>query len=369
MNAYILHGINQLRYEQTDRPVPGPGEVLLQIKACGICGSDIPRIYRTGAHSHPLIPGHEFAGIVAEAGEQAEALYWKHQGNSAEGKQEKRTLIGKRMGVFPLIPCGTCRPCREGHYELCRNYSYLGSRRNGGFAEYAVVPAANLIELPDTVSFEEGAMLEPMAVAVHAMRRAGLESMGKEEPIAVCGLGTIGLLLVFFLQEAGCSNILVIGNKDMQKQTALENGIPQDQYCDSRRQDPAAWILERTEGQGVSLFFECVGKAETVSLAFDQTAPAGRIVLVGNPYSAVTLEKDRYWKILRNQITITGTWNSSFVHSAKDDWHYALERLEHKRIKPASLITHRLALRKLEQGLHIMWNKTEEYGKIAIYYE
>ena len=116
MNAYILHGINQLRYEQTDKPVPGPGEVLLQIKACGICGSDIPRIYRTGAHSHPLIPGHEFAGIVAEAGEQAEELYWNHQGNSAEGKQEKRTLIGKRMGLSsdPLrnMPAMQGRPLR-----------------------------------------------------------------------------------------------------------------------------------------------------------------------------------------------------------------------------------------------------------------
>lgn len=364
MNAYILHGINQLRYEQTDRPVPGPGEVLLQIKACGICGSDIPRIYRTGAHSHPLIPGHEFAGIVAEAGEQAEALYWKHQGNSAEGKQEKRTLIGKRMGVFPLIPCGTCRPCREGHYELCRNYSYLGSRRNGGFAEYAVVPAANLIELPDTVSFEEGAMLEPMAVAVHAMRRAGLESMGKEEPIAVCGLGTIGLLLILFLREAGFRRILAIGNKEFQREEAMRIGLVENRYCDSSKQDVQNWMARQTERQGASVFFECVGKEETISLAAAHVGPAGRMVLVGNPDSDIALSRDIYWKILRNQMVIIGTWNSSFTHQAGDDWQYVLERLEKRTIEPAELITHRLPLEGLEQGLHMMRDKSEVYSKI-----
>lgn len=362
MNAYILYGVNQLTYEQLDKPIPESDEVLLQIKAGGICGSDIPRIYRTGAHIHPLIPGHEFAGVVAEAGEQAEEIYWKHQ--AFLGKQNKENLHKKRMGVFPLLPCGRCRPCKSGRYELCRNYSYFGSRRNGGFAEYVTVPAANLIELPDTVSIEEAAMLEPMAVAVHAMRRANPE---QKDTIAICGLGTIGMLLVFFLQEAGYTNILTIGNKDIQKQTAVQNGISQDQYCDSRRQDPAAWLSERTEGQGVSLFFECIGKAETVSLAIDQAAPAGRVVLVGNPYSSINLEKERYWKILRNQLTVTGTWNSSFNHSAEDDWQYVLERLKQKRIKPASLITHRFDLQELEKGLHIMRDKTEEYGKIMTY--
>lgn len=361
MNAYVLHGTNQLTYEQWDKPAPGPGEVLLQVKAAGICGSDIPRIYKTGAHSHPLIPGHEFAGVVVEAGEQAEELYWRSQ--MPLGNQKQESLLGKRMGVFPLIPCGSCGPCKAGYYELCRNYSYLGSRRNGGFAEYAAVPAANLIELPDAVSFEEAAMLEPMAVAVHAMRRAKLE---KEEPIAICGLGTIGQMLILFLQEAGFSNILAMGNKELQQQMAVQNGLPQAQYCDSRRQDPASWLLERTEGNGASLFFECVGKGETISLAINGAAPAGQIVLVGNPYSAINLEKEQYWKILRNQLTVSGTWNSSFNHSPEDDWHYVLERLGKKGIKPASLITHRFALRELERGLRIMRDKTEEYGKVMM---
>lgn len=363
MNAYVLHGPNQLAYEQVEKPVPGPREVLLQVKAAGICGSDIPRIYETGAHIHPIIPGHEFAGIVKQVGEQAEEIYWSNQQNGGKG-QKTGSLVGKRMGVFPLIPCGRCPQCQSGHYELCRAYSYLGSRRDGSFAEYAAVPAENLIELPAHVSFEEAAMLEPMAVAVHAMRRAGLEQHRKNESIAVYGLGTIGLLLLMFMREAGFKNMIGIGNKEFQQRMVLKSGLPEDCYCDSRYQDPGEWILKRTEGQGVSVSFECVGKAETVSLAVGHTAPSGRVVLVGNPHSAMNLEQDTYWKILRNQLTITGTWNSSFTHQAHDDWHYILERLEQKRLDPGALITHRFPLAELESGLYIMRDKTEEYGKV-----
>lgn len=362
MNAYILHKVGQLTYEQTNKPAPGPGEVLLQVKAAGICGSDIPRIYSTGAHTHPLIPGHEFSGIVVEAGEQAEAIYREHLPASRSGsKLHPKSLMGKRMGVFPLIPCGHCSQCQSGRYELCRSYSYLGSRRNGGFAEYTAVPAANLIALPDTVSFEEASMLEPMAVAVHAMRKMNLK---QKDTIAICGLGTIGLLLLLFLREAGFSNLLAIGNKEIQRKIAMQNDLPKDAYCDSGKQNVREWLLEQTGGQGVSAFFECVGKAETVSLAVDSGAPEGRIMLIGNPHSDIQLEKQVYWKILRNQLTLKGTWNSSFLHNPADDWHYVLEQLKQKRIEPAVLITHRFPLEKLEQGFHIMKNKSEGYGKI-----
>lgn len=154
MKAWVLHGADDIRYEEIERPQPADCEVLVRVQAAGICGSDVPRIYKTGAHVHPLIPGHEFSGIVEKTG------------TSTNPEWE-----GKRVGVFPLIPCRECIPCRKRQYELCRNYSYLGSRRNGGFAEYVLVPEWNLIELPANVSFTEAAMLEPMAVAVHAMRR------------------------------------------------------------------------------------------------------------------------------------------------------------------------------------------------------
>lgn len=337
MKAWVLHGINDIRFEDVDRPRPSEDGVVVAVKAAGVCGSDIPRIYRTGAHVHPLIPGHEFSGAVVETGRNVGAEW-----------------MNKRVGIFPLIPCMDCVACRKRRYELCRNYSYLGSRRDGGFAEYVPVPEWNLIALPDSVSYGQAAMLEPMAVAVHAMRRSALEKNGT---VAILGLGTIGLLLLMFLMDAGVQDVIAVGNKEIQQGKALQLGLKEDRYCDSRKQDVSKWILEQTGGKGAEVFFECVGRNETVSLAVDLSAPEGCVCLVGNPYSDMALEKNVYWKILRNQLTVKGVWNSSFTHEDGDDWHYALERLALKKIAPETMISHRYRLHEAEQGLLAMQKK------------
>lgn len=344
MKAWVLHGVNDIRFEDVDMPRLSANEVLVQVKAAGICGSDIPRIYKTGAHTHPLIPGHEFSGQVAEIGEGADAKW----GN-------------KRVGIFPLIPCRNCKECQNHYYELCRSYSYLGSRRDGGFAEYAAVPEWNLIKLPDSVSYEEAAMLEPMAVAVHSMRRVRLH---KNDTAVIFGLGTIGMLLFLFLRDAGIENIFVIGNKEFQRNTVLRLGLDENYYCDSKTWNASEWLLSRTDKLGADVVFECVGRNETFSQAVDLTAPHGQICLVGNPGSDMALEKAVYWKILRNQLTITGTWNSSFTHQKDDDWHYVLDRLDQKRVFPKELISHVFNLQDAQKGFLIMRDKSEEYIKV-----
>lgn len=386
MKAWVLHSINDFRLETVEMPKLERNEVLVAVKAAGICGSDIPRVYRTGAYSYPLILGHECSGIVEKVGEEADKK-WQ----------------GKRVAIFPLIPCRSCIPCQKKQYEMCRNYSYLGSRRNGGFAEYMAVPQENLLELPETVSYKEAAMMEPMAVAVHAIRRIlsipaeqiienrigyahfdidgiteynritehNTEAIKINNCVVIYGLGTIGMLLLQFLMDISIRNvffdrILVIGNKDFQKQLVLNMGLPKDCYCDSKTENVSKWILERTEGMGADFIFECVGKNEIFAQAVDLAAPFGRICLVGNPYSDMVLEKTVYWKILRNQLTVTGTWNSSFTHQSEDDWHYVLDRLIQKKITPTKLISHQLTLEELEKGLQIMRDKTEDYMKIMI---
>ena len=243
MRAYVLHGINDLRLEEVENPILEDDRVLLEVKAAGICGSDIPRIYENGTYHFPTIPGHEFSGKVIQVGKSVDSKW-----------------LNKRVGLFPLIPCEKCNPCEKQQYEMCKSYSYLGSREDGGYAEYVTVPAENLMELPKTVSYEAAAMMEPMAVAVHAMRRMDVQP---NESVVICGLGTIGLLLLMFLQEIGVKDILVVGNKDFQRNTVLELGIPEDNYCDSRTIDSEKWILEKTGGAGIDVFFECVGKNET----------------------------------------------------------------------------------------------------------
>lgn len=346
MKAYVLHGIGDYRYEEVERPDVTAGNALVHVRAAGICGSDIPRIYRTGAYSHPLIPGHEFAGEVAAVGEGMSSSW-----------------IGKRVGVFPLIPCMDCPQCQKKQFEMCSKYSYLGSRTDGGFGEYVRVPEWNLIELPDSVTMEQAAMLEPMAVAIHGIRRI---QPSQKDKIAVCGLGTIGLCILMFLKEMGCQDIYAAGNKDFQKKMTENIGIKEEKFCDARQEDFSAWLMDKTEGLGVNVFFDCVGKKEVLALGIKSLVPGGKMMLVGNPASDIALEKSVYWKILRGQLQLIGTWNSSFTHDKEDDWHYALERMERKRVEPEKLITHRMAPESFGKGFEIMRNKSEDYVKIMM---
>ena len=350
MKAWVLHNVNDITYDEIAKPEPAEGEVLVRVEAVGICGSDIPRIYQTGAHVHPLVPGHEFSGQVVE--------------------DATSSWAGKRVGIFPLIPCKKCGPCLKKQYEMCRNYSYLGSRRDGGMAEYVSVPESNLIELPDNVSFEQAAMLEPMAVAVHSMRRGFSLIENKDVSdctVAVWGLGTIGIMIAMFLKQAGVKNILGVGNKEFQKRQLLELGIDESNYCDGKSVDAINWIKEKTNGAGADLIFECVGRNEVISGTVESTVPGGSIVLVGNPYSDMSFDKNTYWKILRNQIKITGTWNSSFLGEEDDDWHFVVNCLAKGKIAPERFISHRYDMEQLEAGFHIMRDKTEDYVKIMGY--
>ena len=134
MKAYVLHGIGDLRYEDRSLPEHYPGWALVKVLVAGICSSDIPRIFEKGPYHFPTIPGHEFSGKVERVADESD-----------------RHWLGKRVGVFPLIPCKKCASCEKGQYETCSNYDYIGSRRDGGFAEYVAVPVWNLLELPETV--------------------------------------------------------------------------------------------------------------------------------------------------------------------------------------------------------------------------
>ncbi len=329
MKAQVLHGIGDLRYENIEKPQLKEDWVMVKVMAAGVCGSDIPRIYKTGAHVHPIVLGHEFSGRVVETFDKNSR--WN----------------GKRVGVFPLIPCGKCASCKKKMYEMCSNYNYLGSRCNGGFAEYAAVPERNLIELPDNVTYRQAAMMEPMAVAVHAMRRF---SISKDSSVCVIGLGTIGLLLTMFLKSEGIENVYVIGNKEMQKKYVRELGVTEEYF--------------NTEHISADYVFECVGKNETVNEAIELAAPDGHIIMVGNPYSDMDISKDLYWEILRKQLKISGTWNSSYTREVSDDWHYVLEKLEKEQINPEMFITHEYSIDDIQTGMEIMRDKTQEYVKI-----
>ncbi|WP_029231937.1 galactitol-1-phosphate 5-dehydrogenase [Butyrivibrio sp. VCB2006] len=382
MKAQVLYGIGNIKYAETNMPVPKKGEALVKVSHCGICGSDIPRIYKSGAHNMPIIPGHEFSGVVEDC-------------------KDKPALVGKRVGIYPLIPCMGCAQCESGHYEMCQNYNYLGSRCDGGFAEYVTVPIWNLVPLPDEVSDIEAAMLEPMGVAVHSLRRCGLLTDKYEinpdhddVTVLVCGLGTIGLLTAMFLSDAGFPMTYCIGNKDIQKKKLFEMGYSEYNFCDVRYEDTYDFVKSLRGGNGVNYYFECIGRSESYEQAIKSTAPLGTVMLVGNPASDMELSRETYWKILRNQMRVLGTWNSSYEgrnarkKCYQDDWQYVINRLVEwksgKRVgpghyeetadgeeyfvkfSPENLVSHCFSLEDMHKGLDIMKRKSEDYVKIMV---
>ena len=345
MKAYVLKEINQLEYAEVPLPQLKPGEVLVEVKAAGICGSDIPRIFETGTYHFPTIPGHEFSGVVRE-------VYDK----SLEGWLEKK------VGVFPLIPCKKCEQCKNMQYEMCTQYDYLGSRRDGGFAEYVAVPAWNLIALPHEVGFEEAAMLEPASVGIHALKRVDLT---KVQSVAVIGTGTIGVIISQWLRILGVKELFLIGTNENQRSLVEKLGFTH--FCNRHVKDVTEYIAEMSGERGVDLAVECAGYSQVLEDCLKIVKPGGEVLVVGNPHGNLELPKEIYWKLLRKQIRICGTWNSSYVPEAsEDDWRLTLEKIVEGKLQLQRQITHRIPFDRLPEGLEVMRTKKEFYNKIMI---
>ena len=330
MKAHVLESIGDLRYEDIDCPVLESNEVLVNIKACGICGSDINRVFKTGTYHFPTVIGHEFSGVVVKTSESNSQ--WQ----------------GKRVGVFPLKPCFECSQCKAGNYEMCLNYDYLGSRCNGGFEEFVAVPEWNLIELPDNVSFEEAAMLEPISVAIHALGHAG-DITGKN--VAVIGPGPIGNLIVKIAKLRGAKKVIMIGRTVEKLDFSMSIGV--DLAINSKTQNIIKILEKATDGHGADIVIEGTGSSKSLSTCIEIASRGGRIILMGNPLEDEVIPKNTYWQILRRQLTLTGTWNSSFGRN-DDDWHEAVELLSSGKLNVKPLITHRLQFHELLGGLQIM---------------
>ncbi len=357
MKAYILKKIGHLEYMDVPIPSLQSGWALIQVDAAGICGSDIPRIFSTGTYHFPTIPGHEFSGRVVDVFDEEDKIW-----------------IGKRVGIFPLIPCKKCAACNSKQYEMCNNYDYLGSRRDGGFAEFAAVPVWNLIELPEQIGMKEAAMLEPASVALHAVRRLQLQ---KNDTAALFGLGTIGIMIVQWLSIFGLPKVYTVGHDPGHgnlMQTIVSDkyqyhNIDKTQNANIQKmqeKDIVSRILDDTQGLGTSIAVDCIGTSDSLEHCLNCVKPGGQILIVGNPKENLSLNKDIYWKILRKQVRITGTWNSSFMHDPKDDWHKVIESCCNGTFHISELITHQLTFDKLHVGLHIAKNHREYHNKIMI---
>lgn len=332
MKAYVLHGVNDLRYEEINKPELMHGWALVKVKAAGICSSDVPRIFTKGTYHFPTIPGHEFSGTVVEV-----------------GNPEDEYLIDKNVGVFPLIPCKKCKQCEAKHYEMCEHYDYLGSRRDGGFAEYVAVPTWNLIELPSTVPLKTAAMLEPISVALHAAR---LTKIDRGDAVAIIGTGMIGICAAQWSKSIGAKTVTVVGRNESKRK--IVEGCGLDYAISENNVNTVQY----------DKIIEAVGTPQSIEQAICMTAPGGTLLLMGNPSGDILFRQDIYWRILRKQLTVKGTWNSSFDGIAPSDWTRAVEALSNQEIDAEKLISHSFKQEDLPKGLHLMLKHEETYCKI-----
>jgi L-iditol 2-dehydrogenase len=343
MHALVLHGIGDLRHEQVPVPALSAGEALIRVVAAGVCGSDVPRVFHHGTYRFPLIPGHELSGVI-----------------EAVAKPGPRQ-VGERVTVFPLIPCRKCPYCEIGAYGQCRSYDYLGSRCDGAFAEFVRAPQANLLPLPDGVSLSEAALSEPAAVALHAVRQGDIQA---GDAVVVLGCGPIGMMIAQWARILGAGRILLVDIDSAKLSVARELGL--GETFNSREGDPVAWVQAQAVGRGADLAIEAAGAPMTFEQALRMARPLGRVVIMGNPAGDVNLPQATVSQLLRKQLTVRGTWNSSFSALPVNEWQVVLEMLAAKRLDLHSLISHRVPLAAGVDALHMMHDRREFFNRVVI---
>ncbi len=346
MQALVLHGVGDLRVEPIALPRPGPGHVRVRIGFCGVCGSDIPRIFVKGTLRYPTVCGHEMAGTVDVCGEGVDDL-----------------RPGEPVAVFPLLWCGRCAACERGAYVQCHDYDYLGSRRDGGFAECVVAPRRNLIRVPDGVSIEEAAMTEPAAVALHALKRAGGCTPG--ETVAVFGLGPIGLMVAQWARAMGASQVVLFDIAPPKVELARRLGFPL--AFDSRERDAVETLGSLTSGEGAHVSFDAAGAPPALIAALRAARRGGRVVILGNPSGDVTLPAALISQLMRREAAVFATWNSDYSAVGNDDdWRASLDAMAAKKLDLRPLITHRVPLSDSRGVLEAMRDGRGFFEKVLI---
>jgi L-iditol 2-dehydrogenase len=321
MKALLLTEYKRLEMADMEVPKASAGEVLIQVGACGICGSDVHGYDgSSGRRIPPIVMGHEAAGRIA-----------------ALGAGVKELTIAERVTFDSTIYCGECAFCKRGEVNLCDRRQVLGVscgdyRRAGAFAEFVVVPARLVYRLPESISFAEASMLEAVAVALHAVRLAG--EITAQATALVVGAGTIGVLTLQALKAAGCAHVFVSDVDETRLKLARELGASETLLAKKAE----AEILRRTNGVGVDLAMEAVGGNATVSAAIASVRKGGTVVLVGNISPEVTLPLQ---KVVTRQIRLQGSCASA------GEYPKAIELMASGKIRVKPLIT---AVAPLSEG-------------------
>jgi len=348
MKAAVWHGRKDLRVEDIPEPHPAPGQVKLQVGRVGICGTDLheylagPIFVSTSPHpltgtKAPVALGHEFCGTVVEV-----------------GKGVKKVNVGDRVSAAAFIICGECWYCRRGHYALCDQLGVTGLSTHGAMAEYVVVPEYALFKLPESISDDIGALVEPMATGVRAMLRTRVRP---GETVAVLGAGPIGLGTIMAARAVGASRVYAIEKATLRKEVATAVGATA--VFDPNDGDPLEWLQDLTSGRGVDVAFECIGLKETIPLALTFARKGGRVGIVGVSEEPTTIDFEK--EVLEKEKEIIA------VLGYVEEPAIVIDLITDGRMNPTPLITDTIGLDEVvNKGFEELINKKDNHIKILI---
>jgi L-iditol 2-dehydrogenase len=347
MRAAVLNEPGDLEVREVPVPEPGPSEVLVRIRACGVCGSDL-KIRDHGwlqdGAEYPLIIGHEWTGEVVELGPEASAFD-----------------VGDRVADETHHGCGHCRNCKTGRYTACLNYGrtdaghrHYGFTTDGGYATYCTIAERNLHRLPAELSYVDGTLATTTACSLYGVERAGVEA---GDFVAVIGPGTVGLTAVQCAKLRGATEVVLTGTRD--ERLRLGTRVGADHTVNVHAADPVEAVFELTDGQGADVVLESAGTHETVRQAIEMVRPAGRVGLIGNPGDGLSSIPAQ--RIVNLDLDVLGV--KAQGRNATDR---ALRLMATPAFDASSLITHEFDLADIHEAMAVFEERRDGAVKVVV---
>lgn len=314
MLALTLNKNSELKITNKRLNKLNPNKYRIKILYSGVCSSDFPRAFRNGSYNYPLIMGHELSGYIIE-----------------KGSKTKKYNLNDAVAIYPLIPkCKDCSQCKNGNFNLCINYSYYGSRQNGGFAEYLDVNEWNIYKLNNKIDLKLASLIEPTAVAFNTFKKMKLKSKNNE--ILIIGCGFLGQILTIILYQNDFKNI-----------TCIDRNKFKLDYLKKFAKKRFLGNLNLLKNKNFDCIVDFVGSSESFKFSLKNLNPQGNYVLTANIYDNLLLEKEIINLIARKEIKIFGVWNSN--HKGKQsNWNLAEKFLIKNKINIFKIITHKIKL-------------------------
>ena len=345
MRALVVHEPHSFSVEDVARPEAGRNEVLCRVSAIAICGTD-PHII-AGEYpgfwpkEFPFIPGHEWCGEVIEVGPGADELGWE---------------AGTRVAGTSHAGCGFCRMCVEGRYNICENFGdervhrQYGHYTQGAYADYVVHSVKSVFAVPDGLSDEEAAMLDPTSIALHTVKR-GRQAPG--DTVAVIGPGVMGLVVAECARALGAGRVIVVG-RGARLEKAAQLG---HETVDFTAEDPAEAVRDRTDGRGADVVLECSGDPEAVGAAVAMTRKGGRVAAIGIPLDSATIPMRR---LVLDEVELVG------VRANAGEMPEAIAMVAAGRLRLRELITHRFSLEEFAEAYRVFTERVDGALKVIV---